>query len=60
MRIYNKPVFYIGFIIGMAGDFSSYLHINTWPMKVIPMIVGTILMLLAFRKPKNWEEENKD
>lgn len=54
MNIYNKPLFFIGFISGMAGVSLNYFYDgDAWALKVILMTAGTIIMLTAFRKPKD-------
>ncbi|WP_091690689.1 hypothetical protein [Mucilaginibacter polytrichastri] len=60
MRIYNKTVSYIGIFLFFSGVYLDYSHNKQIAVPIIPMILGTILMLLAFRKPKDWQEENND
>ena len=58
MTIYNRPLVYIGFIIAVAGGLINYYFFQDKEqiLTVIFQIIGIVLMLLAFKKPKHLED----
>ncbi len=57
MNIYNKPLFYIGAILTFLGTYLDYSNNASNIVIYICLIVGILLMLLAFRKPKNHKDD---
>jgi hypothetical protein len=53
MNIYNKLLFYIGAILTFVGSYLDYSNSAFNILIYICLILGLLLMLLAFRKPKN-------
>jgi hypothetical protein len=58
MNIYNKPLFYIGAILTFGGTYLDYSNNASNIVIYICLILGLLLMLLAFRKPKNESDSN--
>jgi hypothetical protein len=58
MTVYNKPLFFIGAILTFTGTYLDYSHVLTTVIVYILLILGLILMLIAFRKPKNVDDKS--
>lgn len=56
MKIYNKTFLYIGFILFMGGEYLDYLKNYNCVYFYILSLLGIILMLIAFKKPKEVKE----
>ena len=52
MKIYNATLFFTGLIIGFVGVYLDYSHTNETILTNILLILGTVIIVLAFRKPK--------
>jgi MFS-type transporter involved in bile tolerance (Atg22 family) len=59
MTVYNKPLIYIGFMIFVVGGIIDYYNENQ-TIATIFQIVGIVVMLFAFRKPKGERKEQVD
>ena len=59
MTIYNKPLLFIGFAIGVTGGLLDYYQHIESTMTVILQFVGVIVMLFAFKKPRH-QKDNPD
>ncbi len=60
MTVYNKSLLFGGFIIGSLGGYIDDTHAEMWVPGVVLMILGTIMMILSMKKPKNYNDIPND
>jgi len=56
MKIYNKTFLWIGFILFMSGEYLYYFKNFHGVYFDILSLLGIILILIAFKGPKEVEE----
>jgi len=56
IQVYNKPLLYIGAILGFIGTYLDTTNKSNELIIYALLISGLILMLFSFKKPK--EREN--
>jgi hypothetical protein len=59
IHVYNKPLLYIGALIGtVPAWYDAAKSTNT--LYFLPLyVIGIVMMLISFRKPKGFREETE-
>jgi hypothetical protein len=60
MTIYNKPLLFIGFVIGALGVYIDNTHAEMWVLAVVLMLSGAAMMFWSMKKPKNYKDTPND